>query len=149
MKQNRLMRLALVAGLTLMATSAFAQGPGGPGGRGGRMDPAQMMERQITDMKDRLKLTDEQLAKVKPILETQMKQMAELREKFPRPEPGNPPSEEMMTAMTKMREESNAKIAAILTAEQQEEFKKFSSERRGMGGRGGPGGPDGRRPPQQ
>ncbi len=144
MKNNRLVQVALAASLTLVATTAFAQGPGGPGGRG-RMDPAQMMERQLTDMKDRLKLTDEQTAKVKPVLEAQMKQMAELREKYPRPEPGNPPSEEMMTAMQKMREETNTKIAAILTADQQEEFKKLSSERRGMG----PGGPGGRRPPQQ
>ncbi|MCX6599890.1 MAG: Spy/CpxP family protein refolding chaperone [Acidobacteria bacterium] len=145
MKNNRLMQVALAASLTLVGTTAFAQGPGGPGGRGGRMDPAQMVERQVTDMKDRLKLTDEQAAKVKPIIEAQMKQMAELREKYPRPEPGNPPSEEMMTAMQKMREETNTKIAAVLTPEQQTEFKKFSSERRGMG----PGGPGGRRPPQQ
>lgn len=143
MKHNRLRQLALAASLTLVATTAFAQGPGGPGGRGGRMDPTQMAERQITDMKDRLKLTDEQAAKVKPIIEAQMKQMAEMREKYPRPEPGNPPSEEMMTAMQKVREETNTKIAAVLTPEQQTEFKKFMSERRGMGG------PGGRRPPQQ
>ena len=148
MKNNRLMQVALAASLTLMATTVFAQGPGGPGGPGGRgrMDPAQMMERQLTDMKDRLKLTDEQAAKVKPIIETQMKEMAELREKYPRPEPGNPPSEEMMTAMQKLREDTNTKIAAVLTPEQQTEFKKFASERRGPGG---PGGPGGRRPPQQ
>lgn len=136
---NGAMALLIIAG----AGVALAQPPGG------RMDPAQMVERQVTNMKDRLKLTDDQAAKIKPIIEESMKSTREIFEKYGPPQQGQGPSEEMRTAMQKSREETNKKIAAVLNDDQKKEFEKMMSERRGMG-MGGPGGPGGRRrPPEQ
>jgi periplasmic protein CpxP/Spy len=133
---------AAAATLMLLATAGFAlaQGPGGPGG--GPRDPEAMAARQLTTMTERLKLTDEQQTKLKPILLENAKQMVEMFKKFT---PGEPPSEEMRAEMQKSRQAQNKKVDAVLTDTQKKEYQKMLSERRGPGGQGrGPGGP----PPQ-
>ncbi|MBK5290226.1 MAG: hypothetical protein JJE04_00845 [Acidobacteriia bacterium] len=127
-----------VFGLTLVAASACLgqrpEGGGrGPGGFG--MDPKQMVERQMEQMKDRLKLTADQEKQIKPILEDSAKKMAEARGDF-RPGEG-PPPQEMMEKMAKSREETNAKITKVLDAGQAEEYKKMEAERRQRGPMGG------------
>jgi hypothetical protein len=64
--------------------------------------------------------------------------MMAMREKM---EPGTPPTEEMMIEMRENREATAKKINEILTEEQQAEYKKMMSERRGFGGPGGRKGP--------
>ncbi|MDX1983412.1 MAG: hypothetical protein SFV51_24285 [Bryobacteraceae bacterium] len=127
--------LTIAAMAALVTTGAVAQ-------RGeGRPDPARMVERQVSEMKDRLKLTDDQTGKVKEILTGSMKKMAESREKYGRPQRGEGPSEEMMADMRKNREETDKKLGEVLSKEQMTEYGKMMSERRGrMGGPGGPGG---------
>lgn len=105
-------------------------------GRKGGFDPAQMVERQLTVMKERLKLTDDQEKKLKPILTDQTKKMQEIMQKY-RPEQGQPISDEARSAMLKAREETTAKINEVLTKDQQAEYQKMMSERRGRGGPGG------------
>jgi periplasmic protein CpxP/Spy len=131
-------RIALVAlsGLLMIGTTGAVmaqplgfQGPpagGGGGGRGG------MTIEQLTD---RLKLTADQQAKIKPILADQQTQMTALR--------GDQSlsQDDRMAKMTKIRTDSTTKINAILTPDQQAEYKKMQAE---MGARGGGGG----RPPQ-
>ncbi len=138
------MKTAAAGALFLLCASgaALAQPPGG-----GPPDPAMMAERQLSMMKDRLKLTKDQEKKLKPILLDNAKQMMKMREKMT---PGEPPSEEMMAQMRKSREAQNAKIAEVLNDDQKKEYEKMMTERRGMGP-GGPDGPggEGRRPPQQ
>ena len=120
---------AVMAALALFCSVGvvLSQRPDGPP----RMDPKQMVERQVTDMKERLKLTSDQEAKIKPIIEDSMKKMMAMREKM---EPGTPPTEEMMSAMRENREATAKKINEVLTEEQQAEYKKMMSERRGFGG---------------
>ena len=122
----------------VFAGAALAQPPEG------RRDPKQMIDRQVTAMKERLKLTDDQVAKVKPILADSMKSMMEMREKYGRPQPGEGPSEEMMAAMRKNREDTNKKLSEVLTKDQMTEYEKMMSERRR-----GPGGPGGGRRQEQ
>ena len=142
MKLNA-MKTAAATGMFLLctATASLAQPQGGP------PDPSMMAERQLSQMKDRLKLTKDQEKQLKPILLENSKQMMKMREKMT---PGEQPSEETRAEMTKSREAQNAKVSAILTEDQQKEFAKMNSERRGMGP-GGPGGPGGdrKRPPQE
>jgi hypothetical protein len=113
--------LAAIVPITL-----FAQG----------LDPQQMAERQVAHLKEQLELTDEQVPKVKKIVEDNIKQMMELREKHPFT-PGEPPSQEARDAMAKAREESNGKMAKVLTEAQMEKYQKIQRER-GIGfGKGG------------
>jgi Spy/CpxP family protein refolding chaperone len=129
-------KLAIGTVLALaLGVSAFAQGPGG--GRGG--DPKQMVERQITGMKERLNLTADQESKLRPILEDSATKMMAVREKY-KPEPGQPPSKEMMDDMAKIRKETTEKIAGVLDADQMKKYEAMMAERRG-----GPGGPGGRK----
>lgn len=138
MKQIFGLRIAALA-LLCSVGIALAQRPDGPQ----RMDPARMVERQLKDMKERLKLTTEQEAKVKPILEENTKKMMAMRQKM---EPGNPPSEAVMKEMHENREATNNKLGAILSKEQMAEYEKMMSERRRrFGGPGGHQGP----PPRQ
>jgi hypothetical protein len=105
--------------------------------KGGNFDPDQMADRQVSAMKDRLKLTDEQVPKVKAIIVDSMKKQGELFQKYGRPQQGQQPSEEMMNEMRKVREESTKKMAEVLTKDQMDEYQKMMTEMRGQ--RGGQG----------
>ena len=120
MKQDSWLKIqtAAMAALALFCSVGVVMSQRPDGAR--RMDPAQMVERQVTDMKERLKLTSDQEAKIKPIVEESMKTMMAMREN---------------------REDTAKKISAVLTEEQQAEYKKMMSERRGFGGPGGRKGP--------
>jgi Spy/CpxP family protein refolding chaperone len=131
MKRNTWIGVAMVAVLLLCAVgAALAQG------QKGNFDPAQMIERQVTAMKDRLKLNDDQAAKIKTILTDGMKANAELRKKY-KVQPGEQPSDEAREAMMKARQEQTQKINEVLTDDQKAEYRKFMEERRGQGGPGG------------
>ena len=130
-------RIALVAlsGLLMVGTTGAVlaqplgfQGPPGGGGGGGRGGMT------IEMLTDRLKLTPDQVTKIKPILADQQTQMTALR--------GDQSlsQDDRMAKMTKIRTDSTTKINAILTPDQQTEYKKMQAE---MGARrpGGGGAP--------
>lgn len=139
MKQDSWLKIqtATMATLALFCSVGvvMSQRPDGPPPR---MDPKRMVERQVTDMRERLKLTSDQEAKIKPIIEESVQKMVAMREKM---EPGNPPSEEMMAEMRANREATAKKISEVLTKDQQAEYEKMMSERRGFGGPRGRKGP--------
>ena len=134
----------LVAGVMLVAGSfvSMAQPGGGrPGGQGGRQfDPAQMAQRRADMMKQTVKLTDEQYAKVLALYKEESEAMQKQMQSGERPRMDR-------EAMQKQREEQDAKLKAILTEEQ---FKTWTEAQQRMrrGGPGGPGGPGGGRPRQ-
>ena len=137
----------LVAGAILVAGSfvSMAQPGGGrPGGQGGRQfDPAQMAQRRADMMKETLKLTDAQYAKVLEMYKEESEAMQKQMQSGERPRMDR-------EAMQKQREEQEKKLKAILTDEQ---FKTWTEQqqnmrRGGFGGPGGPGGPGGGRPPR-
>ncbi len=109
----------------------------------GQMDPEQMADRQVAAMKERLKLTDDQATKVKPIIVDSMKKQMEIRQKY-NVQQGQRPSQEAMAEMKKTREETNKKLGEVLSKEQMQEYQKMMSERM----RGGPGGQGGGRKKQ-
>ena len=136
----------LVAGVMLVAGSfvSMAQPGGGrPGGQGGRQfDPAQMAQRRADMMKEALKLTDAQYAKVLEMYKEESEAMQKQMQSGERPRMDR-------ETMEKQREEQNKKLKAILTEEQFKTWTEQQQEmRRGFGGPGGPGGPGGGRPPR-
>lgn len=124
--------LALAGGL-LAALPAQAQEQGGEkprqerrAGGGGGMN--------VEALKERLGLTDEQVAKLKPILAAQREEIAAKRKELGE----GADRAAVMEAMKPIREKYKAQIDAVLTPEQKEKFAKFAERR--QGGPGGPGG---------
>ena len=111
---------------------ANAQPGGGPGGQ--RMNPEQMAKSRADRMKEVVKLTDAQYAKVLALYKEESEAMQKAMGN------GQPDRE----AMQKMREEQETKLKEILTAEQYKTWSESDANRRGPGGGpGGPGGPGG------
>ena len=136
MKQDTWLRAqtAVMAGLALIcgAGVVLSQRPAGLP----RMNPSKMAQRQLVEMKDRLKLSGAQEAEIRPYLDEQDERMAEVWDKAA---PGAPFTKEMMQAMHEDREVTARKIGEALTVEQTAEYQKKKNERRGLG----PGSPRG------
>ena len=114
------------------------QGPGG--GHRGMMDPDQ----QLASMTKRYNLSADQQSQIKPILVFQQHQMQALR--------GNSllSREDRMTKMQSVRNDSNAKIEAILNDDQKKQFEQDQQRmQERMQQRGQGGGPNGGGPPPQ
>ena len=101
--------------------------------------PRPMQDNRMKVMKDRLKLTDEQAAKIEQILMDERDKMKLMREQPGFAQPGRPKE------MEKIRQETDKEIEALLTIEQLKEYQKMKRERdkemRGPGQHPGPGGP--------
>jgi Spy/CpxP family protein refolding chaperone len=143
-----LVLLLAVPFVTVIPSAAQYQGggPGGGQGRGGPRGPMSPDDRLKQLTKD-FKLTDDQQAKIKPILVDEQKKMEDLR---------NDSSGDRQTMRGKMmdiRKDTNAQIREQLDDKQKEKFDKQEQERedrmnnRRGPGPGGPGGPDGDNPP--
>lgn len=102
---------------------------------GGRMSPEATLQR----LSERLNLTDDQKAKILPLLQDQADQAKAIMrdESISR--------EERREKMRPIMEATHEKIRALLTAEQQEKFDKMHD--RGPGDRKGPPPPAGEQPP--
>jgi len=149
--------LALAFAATILPLTVHAQdapsgeGPHGHGGPPGMMGgrgeeaPQIVLER----MKTRLKLTPEQEAQLKPILEENAKKMRELRDKHLAANQGQPtpPDPEMRKQMIALRDENDARIVKVLTPTQAEEWKKMRAEARERMEQRMKGGPGGDAPP--
>ena len=116
----------LIAGVTALAltlsTAAFAQ-------RGeGKRDPQKRMEHRLTMMKEHLKLSADQEAKIRTIFEQNHTKMQALFEKHGRPERGQKPGAEQMAAMKQLRQETRDQLAGVLTADQMTQWKSMQKE---------------------
>lgn len=136
-------KIVLVAILMVMTIGANAQDDNGRRQRP-QMDRQQMMEFRMERMSKELSLTTEQQAKIKEILNEEMKDMPERGEM----KQGERPSKEAMEQMRAKHEETNKKIEDLLNDEQKAKYKEMNSRRGGPGQRG-PGGPRGQRPQRQ
>lgn len=106
------------------------QGPGGQ--RRAQVD-------RLAAMKESLKLTDDQVQKLKPILKEEADKMKALREDT------NLAPEDRRTKARELREASAPKIKAILTKEQAEQWEKARQQQRPGGGQRQGGGQRGQR----
>ncbi len=79
------------------------------GEHNGPADPAQMTDRMLNRLSHRLSLTDDEKAKIKPIIEAQATQMQKDRQA-------------QMDARQKAMDDTKAKIKALLTPDQQKEL---------------------------
>jgi protein CpxP len=127
MKTNLIKVLVASSLLVFGAFAANAQPQGGPGG-----DPSQFVQMRANQMKESLKLTDEQYKKVVDLFTAQMADMQKMMQNQ-----GGQPNFDPQ-AMQKIREDQNTKLKAILTEEQ---FKTWSAEEQNHRMGGGPGGP--------
>lgn len=136
---------AMVAGLAMPA--AGQMGPGGgdgpaPGRGGGRMQRMDVSSR-LDRMARRLNLTDDQKAKIRPILEEEVGKVKEVRADT------GLTRQELRTKMQAIRQETHDRIQAILTPEQQKIAEQMRTQRRPRRGmRNMPPPPD-VAPPQQ
>jgi hypothetical protein len=102
-----------------MCPSADAQGAGRtPGGKSA--------DQIISDMKNRLNLTDEQEAKIRPIIEEQVKNRAALIEKYQGQ--GRQGMRSMRNELQELNQSTENQLQSILTKEQMEEYRKMQAE---------------------
>jgi Skp family chaperone for outer membrane proteins len=120
---KRLLVFVLMLGLSLSA--AVAQQQQRRGGFGGG-DPAQMLQRQVDDLKQALNLTPDQVNKITPILkDAQSKQIAQMQKMR---ESGNFDREKMRADRQKMQAETDAKIKPILKGDQVKKLETYRKE---------------------
>lgn len=116
---------ALCASPAAFAQEAKEEKPAKPATGEAAVAPRRQLspEERLKQLQERLKLTDEQVGKIKPLMEEQRKAMAELR---------NVPKEDRAAKLKEVNEGFAAKYKAILTPEQFEKWQKRQQ--------GGPGG---------
>jgi len=117
---KKILMVILVA--VLAVGSSFAQP---------NMDPAERIQREITGLTDALGLSKDDVAKITPIVtdaqNKQMESFAKMRES------GDFDREKMMAERTKLREETDKLLKAVLTPEQGvklDAFRKQQDEER-------------------
>jgi Spy/CpxP family protein refolding chaperone len=114
-------------------------GPGGMGGSG-NFDPAAFVDRQMEELNEGLKLSDDQEKQVREIITAGMETMRKAREEM---QASGGDFEGMREKMQQMREEQNQKIKAVLSEEQFTKYEQIQQERRERmrqngGGQSGP-----------
>jgi hypothetical protein len=107
-------------------------------GRGHRMTPDEQLQR----LDKSLKLTDDQKASIKPILEDRQKKMESLHSDT------SLSREDRMSKMKSIMDESNGKIRDVLNDDQKKQFDEMQQHMRGRMQGHGPGG-EAPPPPQQ
>lgn len=125
MKMYACLRVSALAALILIAGTAVGLAQNQK--KGG--DPDQMADRQVAAMKDRLKLTDDQVPKVKTIILDGMKKQRDIMAKYGPPQQGQPMSDDARAEIRKLQQERQKNLADVLTKDQMDEYQKMMSER--------------------
>ncbi|TCD00906.1 periplasmic heavy metal sensor [Pedobacter psychroterrae] len=113
-------KLLIICGL-LFSVVTFANAQDGQGRRGGT--PEERAKRQSEQLAEKLKLSDDQKAKVHAIYLEQGPKMRKLRDSL------GDNREGFRAAMTKSNAQNEAKIAAVLTDDQKKAFTAWIKER--------------------
>ena len=127
---NQLSRLAisglLATGLTLCSAAAFAQqdtpAPDASAQQGGHRQPPTPDE-QVARMTKRYNLSSDQQSQIKPILANQQQQMQALRQD------SSLSQEDRMAKVKSIRDDSSAKISALLNDSQKQKFAQDQQRR--------------------
>ena len=122
-------RTATMACLLLGAMAVFAQEAPAPPQGGGGWQRGQMPtpEQRLQHMTQALNLTDDQQAKIKPILENETTQMQSLRSDT------SLSQEDRMAKMKQIHENTKSQINPILTPDQQKQYAEMMSRGHGRG----------------
>lgn len=113
-------KLLIICGM-LFTTITFANAQDGQGRRGGT--PEERAKRQTEQLAEKLKLNDDQKAKVQAIYLEQGPRMRKLRDSL------GDNREGFRAAMLKSNEQNEAKIAAVLTEDQKKAYTVWIKER--------------------
>ncbi|MGA8185826.1 MAG: hypothetical protein WB819_19535 [Terriglobia bacterium] len=124
-KAKTFLLVAGVAVMVLLGIRMLAAAPL-PQNGGRRMRGPMTAADQLARMTKQLKLTDEQQAKIKPIIEEQHNKMMDLRQDT------SMSREDRFAKFREVRQESLEKIKPILTPDQQKQWEKIQQSRRGM-----------------
>lgn len=120
-------KLLIICGLVLgAAVFANAQQQGGRG-MGNRIGVMMKPEDRVKQMDEKLKLSDDQKAKLTTLFTEQADAVKKAREDA-KANAGEKRAD--METMKKLREENEAKMNAILTADQQKAYKAMQDEQR-------------------
>lgn len=117
--------LAFAAGLMVVGQTSHAQtapAAQGHGAMGGSPMAAMTPEARLKMLTEKLNLTEDQQAKLKPILEDQSKQMKELHDDTSLAPP------DKQAKMKELHDSSIEKMNAILTPDQQAKWKQMRQE---------------------
>ena len=127
------LQVAVMACLMFATMAVFAQDQAAPpqgGGQWQRGGPPPTADQRLQRMTQALNLTEDQQAKIKPILENEMTQMQSLRSDT------SLSQDDRMAKMKQIRESSASQINPILTPDQQKQYAEMMSR---MGRGRGPG----------
>ena len=118
-----LLRATALACLLLGAMAVFPQQQAAPPQGGGQWQRGQMPtpEQRLQRMTQALNLTEDQQAKIKPILENESTQMQGLRSDT------SLSQEDRMAKMKQIRENTTSQINPILTPDQQKQYAEMTS----------------------
>jgi Spy/CpxP family protein refolding chaperone len=119
MKKSMLVYSLALAGLIISPTLASAQNRG-----------PRTVEERVNALKESLKLSDEQVAKVKPIFEKNQEKTKALREDT------NLSQDDRRTKMQELYKGLEDEVKPILTPEQQAKYKEENDKRRAQRGQG-------------
>ena len=111
----------LAASLTFAQTSQESQAPT-PDTHAGMHHNGESADQHLQMLTEKLNLTDDQKAKLKPILQDQMQQMKAVRED------SSLSQEQKRAKMKSIHESLHDQINAVLTSEQQAKFKQMRQE---------------------
>ncbi|WP_316840273.1 hypothetical protein [Pedobacter gandavensis] len=113
-------KLLMICGL-LFSVITFAQAQ--DGGRQ-KMTPEERVQRSVAGLSKKLNLNEDQKTKAAAIFLDQMNAMEKARAA------GNTDKEARRAEMMKLSEETDAKIAEILTADQKKTYETYKAERK-------------------
>lgn len=125
-KIKQMKKLMMICGL-LLSMAAFAQaqpGQGRPGGPGGRM--GMNPEARVKQLDEKLKLSDDQKAKLTTIFTEQADAQKKAREEAQ----GGGDRQAIMEKMQKMRAELETKVSGVLTEDQKKTYKAMLDEQK-------------------
>lgn len=112
------------AGLTFARTPQESQAPA-PNKHGGMHHNGESVDQHLQMLSEKLNLTDDQKAKLKPILQDQMQQMKTVHED------SSLSAEQKRAKVKSIHESFHDQVNAVLTPEQQTKFKQMQQEHMG------------------
>ena len=115
-----------IAFALIMGWSAYAQRP--MGSPQGDRNP----EEQIERLKERLDLSDQQAEELQPIFEESREKLEALREQYQDQERSQETMEALRNERAELQEETNQKLATILSDEQMTQYRDLQGERPNM-----------------
>lgn len=125
--------IALATSCNQSSNSNSQSGSESGGGMGrGNFNPEELVDRQMTEMKETLDLSGKQEKQMRELMLENFDNMSKMREK------SGGDREAIREQMQQLREEQNNKIKEILTEEQWEKYEAFEAERRSRRGQGRP-----------